>query len=128
MRTLQVGQPGPDRRRLTDLVLAGRKTATARPWEATRADERLEAVGERLLLVDSFGRSAAVLEVDAAWLTTLGDVDESFVTADDPNYPTVGAWRTAVEQKWTATVGPLTDHTPVVCVRFHVVGRDHHDG
>ncbi len=128
MRTLQLGKPGPDRRRLTELVLTGHKTATARLMDATDADEPLEAPGERLLLLDHSGRSAAVLEVDAIRLATLGDVDQRFVTADDPQHPNVGAWRNAVAGDQDAIPGPLTDDTPVVCVHFHVVGRDGDDG
>jgi uncharacterized protein YhfF len=123
MRTLQLGQPGPDRRRLTKLVLAGHKTTTARPWKAGGAYEQLEAVGERLLLIDHSGRSVAVLEIDAVRLTTIGAVDDPFGMADDPDDSTVEAWRTVVEQDW-ASLCPLTDDTPLVCVRFHVVGRD----
>ena len=128
MRTLQLGQPGPDRRRLTDLVLAGHKTTTVRPWEAAQTPEQLEAVGERLLLIDQYGRSAAVLEIDAVRLTTLVDLDDNCLPAEKPNSPNGDAWRTTVEQDWNATFGPLTDDTPVVCVRFHVVGRHAHDG
>lgn len=134
MRTLRLGKPGPERRRLTNLVLAGRKTTTARPWNAV--DERLEAVGERLLLLDDVERSAAVLEIDVVRLTTIGDADEALMTADDDGHPTVGAWRAtveqdwnpAVEQDWHPTAGPLTADTPIVCVHFHVVGRDLNDG
>jgi uncharacterized protein YhfF len=129
MRTLRLGQAGLERRRLTDLVLAGRKTTTARPREAAgAADERLEAVGERLLLLDDSERSAAVLEIDGVRVTTLGDADRAIVTADDKGHPTVGAWRAAVEQDWNPTAGPLTADTPIVCVWFHVVGRDDNDG
>ena len=129
MRTLRLGQAGPERRRLTDLVLADHKTSTARPWNAAgAADERLEAVGERLLLLDDSERSAAVLEIDGVRLTTIGDADKAFVTADGEGHPTVGAWRAAVQQDWNPTTAPLTADTPIVFVRFHVVGRDGNDG
>ena len=125
MRTLRLGRAGPERRQLTDLVLAGHKTTTARPWNADSADkERLEAVGERLLLLDDSERTAAVLEIDGVRLTTIGDADKAFVTTDVQDHPTVGAWPAAVQQDWNATPGPLTADTPIVCVRFHVVGRD----
>jgi uncharacterized protein YhfF len=129
MRTLRLGQAGPERRQLTDLVLAGHKTTTARPWNAAGADkERLEAVGERLLLLDDSERSAAVVEIDVVRLTTIGDADDALMTVDDEGHPTVGAWRAAVEQDWSAAPGPLTADTPIVCVRFHVVGRDDNGG
>ena len=129
MRSLRLGQAGPERRRLTDLVLAGHKTTTARPWNADGpAEERLEAVGERLLLLDDSERTAAVLEIDGVRLTTLSDADKAFGTADDEGHPTVGAWPAAVQQDWNATPGPLTADTPIVCVRFHVVGRDDNGG
>ncbi len=129
MRTLRLGRAGPERRRLTDLVLAGHKTTTVRPWNAAgTADERLEAVGERLLLLDDSERSAAVLEIDGVRLTTISDADNAFVTADGEGHPAVGAWRAAVEQDWNPTGGPLTADTPIVCIRFHVVGRDDNDG
>ena len=58
LRALELGTPGAFRDELTALVLAGRKQATAGLLaEYTEEGEELETVGERLVLLDSDGKS-----------------------------------------------------------------------
>ncbi len=63
LRTLQLGEPGSDRRTRTRRVLTG-ETTTFLDRTAAEPDSRPYAAGERLALVDEALRTVAILEVD----------------------------------------------------------------
>ena len=93
MRTLGLGPPGPFRDELNALVLEGKKTATAGVWRVDYEPdgEDVEAVGERLVLLDSDGRRSGVVEVtrveshrfaDVPW-ELARDEGEGFTSIED---------------------------------------------
>ncbi len=108
-----------------DHVLEGRKTAVLRPLlDPDGSTDLLERPGELLLAVDHTGRSFAVLRVEEAGVAALDDVAETVRRADDPDADVRAAWVQARRQEWMAAGHVVHGSTPVVWVRFHVVGRD----
>ncbi len=108
-----------------DHVLEGRKTAVLRPLlDPDGSTDLLERPGELLLAVDHTGRSFAVLRVEEAGVAALDDVAETVRRADDPDADVHVAWVQARRQEWLAAGHFVHGSTPVVWVRFHVVGRD----
>ena len=108
-----------------DHVLEGRKTAVLRPLlDPDGSTDLLERPGELLLAVDHTGRSFAVLRVEEAGVAALDDVAETVRRADDPDADVHAAWVQTRRQEWLAAGHPLDGRTPVVWVRFTVMGLD----
>lgn len=108
LRTVTLGAPGADRRAATAAALCGTGTRRLRrlPDPLTPPSERLEAVGERELLLDHTGRSVAVLQVDAVTVTDWASIQ----TGGGPQGP------------WSGQPATRPDHR-VAIITFHVVGR-----
>jgi uncharacterized protein YhfF len=125
--------PGPQRDRLVDAVLKGKKTATSSLLaEWLLDDQELPAVGDRREVLDSNDNPVAVIELTAVDVIRLGDVDIALARDEGEGFESVAAWREAHERFWTADViprlpasmaGPLTDRAQIVVVRFRLVPR-----
>lgn len=125
LRTVVVSTVAASGRRHVDHVLEGRKTAVLRPLlDPDGSTDPLERPGELLLAVDHAGRSIAVLRVEKAGVAALDDVEETLRRADDPDADVHAAWVETRRQEWLAAGHCVHGGTPVVWVRFHVVGRD----
>ncbi len=125
LRTVVVSTLAATGRRHVDHVLEGRKTAVLRPrLDRDGSTDPLERPGELLLAVDHDGRSVAVLRVEDAGVTALDDVAEAVRRADDPDADVHAAWVQTRRQEWLTAGHSVHGSTPVVWVRFHVVGRD----
>jgi uncharacterized protein YhfF len=112
-------------RRQVNHILQGRKTAVLRPLiDPDGSTHPLERPGELLLAVDHNGRSVAVLRVERAGVTPFDDVEEDVRRADDPDADGLTAWVQARRHEWLAAGQALDGSTPMVWVRFHVMGRD----
>src|SRR5882757_856292 len=97
-RVCEFASPGPLRDSLVAAVLAGTKTATTSllmQWEDER--EPLPVPGERQRVIDSAGRVVAIIEIVAADVVALGDVDVSVAFAEGEGYASVAQWRVAHE-------------------------------
>jgi cystathionine gamma-synthase len=134
LRTLELGSPGPMRLRLTDLVLHGRKRATAGLLAEYDVDgEELERVGERLALVDNDGLQVGQIEVTRVDVVPFGAVTWEFADAEGEGFVDVDDWRASHRTFWQRhAVGPVREHTgdptwaltsetAVVCVWFRIV-------
>lgn len=123
--------PGPLRDRLVAAVLSGAKTATTGLWEEyERLGEPLPAVGERSVVVDSRGRSVAVVETTDVRVVPLGEIDLPYVVEEGEGHASAAEWRAAHERFWhgkemRAALGDpdftVDDRTHVVTQRFRVV-------
>jgi uncharacterized protein YhfF len=125
------GLPGPLRDRLVDAVLRGEKTATSSllaEWDADNTP--LPAVGDRLTVVDSDDRPVGLIEISAASVIRLGDVDLDIVRAEGEGFSSVREWRNSHEKFWRERVIPrlpaplaipLVDDTEIVVERFRVI-------
>lgn len=127
--------PGPLRDRLTALVLAGTKTATA----GLVADYVIEGgliprPGDREVIIDSDQRPVAIVETTRCEISTIGLVGDEFARDEGEGFADAHDWRVAHERFWTGYLDDLrrdlrdpafalTDSTPVVCQWFRVVER-----
>jgi uncharacterized protein YhfF len=123
MRTLELGTPGEMRRWLNDLVLTGRKQATAgRLAEYEAEGEQFEQPGERLVLVDDDLRRLAVVEVDRVEVVPFGEVPWEFAAAENEGDTSIEEWREGHRRFWREADGvDVADDEPVVLVWIHLV-------
>lgn len=122
LRALELGTPGTLRDRLTGLVLAGHKQATAGlVGEYEEDGEPVEHVGERLALLGDDGRQVATVEVTQVDVLAFADVPWSFAAAEGEGDADLEEWRAGHRRYWAATGSPVGDETPVVCLWFVLV-------
>ena len=119
VRALELGTPGDLREQLNHLVLTGRKRATASLLsEYTEEAEPVEHFGERLALLDSSGGHVATVQVTGVEVVPFRDVPWSFALAEGEGDADLEEWREGHRRFWVGVGTPVTDDTPVVCVRF----------
>ncbi|MEU7479877.1 ASCH domain-containing protein [Lentzea sp. NPDC042327] len=123
LRTLELGLPGEHRDRLTALVLAGTKRATAGLLAGYTGEGELpEHVGERLVLVDSAGDRLAVVEVTAVLVTPFDLVGWELAEAEGEGFTSVEHWREVHAGFWAEHGGGRpSGRAPVVCVWFRLI-------
>ncbi|QYC39634.1 ASCH domain protein [Nonomuraea coxensis DSM 45129] len=123
LRTLELGTPGELRTRLTNLVLAGQKTATAGllalDYEAE--GEEVEHVGEHLILLNDAGDRAAELEIARVDLVLFANVPWDFAQAEGEGYTSIENWREVHRDYWSSQGFDIDDTTIIVCLRFHLI-------
>ncbi|WP_424214554.1 ASCH domain-containing protein [Streptomyces sp. BI20] len=127
----QLGFPGPLRDRLVAAVLSGEKTTTTGLLAQYEVEgEPLPRVGDRSLLVDSAERPVAVVEIVAARVVPVAEVDARHAVDEGEGYVTVAEWRRTHEEFFHSAAmrealgDPgfrVDDATLVVCERFRVV-------
>lgn len=122
LRTLELGSPGALRARLTALVLAGRKRATAGLLDVDYRDEgeALEQPGEILVLVDDDGGEVGRVQVEAVVVRRFADVPWEFAAAEGEGAASVEDWRASHRRFWAGEGTPVDDDTEVVCVSFRL--------
>jgi uncharacterized protein YhfF len=128
--------PGSDlRRELTDLVLAGTKTATA----GLAVEYELEGIpfpapGVREAVIDADGRFVAIIETTECRVLPMAEVDDAFARDEGEGFADAAHWRVAHERFWNGYLDEirvglgdpgwsLTDETAIVCQRFRLVER-----
>jgi uncharacterized protein YhfF len=115
-------EPGALRDRLVELVLSGRKRATAAlvsEWEA--AGDPFE-VGRRWAVVDSANRRVGVVETTELRIGTFADVDWDWIVDAGEGEQSIEEWQEnylAQYERMTGARPTLT--TPVVYERFRLV-------
>lgn len=118
-RTMELGSPGEMRRRLNGLVLDGTKRATAGlRAEYAEENEPVEAVGERMALVDDDLNRLGLIEVTRVDPTTFGEVTWEFAQAEGEGFTDLADWRDAHKRFWLREGVDVTDATEVVCIYF----------
>jgi uncharacterized protein YhfF len=122
LRILEIGTPGAMRQRLNELILSGRKRATAgllRDYEHEGVE--LESVGERLALVDDDMRRIAITEVVQVATVPFGDVSWEFAMAEGEGDTSIEEWREGHRRFWKSVGEVVDESTPVVLVWFELV-------
>ncbi|MDH4142149.1 MAG: ASCH domain-containing protein [Chloroflexota bacterium] len=131
----QFAFPGPLRERLIALVLAGTKTATAGLVADYIADgDVIPRPGDREVVIDSGGRSVAIIETTRCEITTISKVTDAFARDEGEGYADATDWRRSHERFWGSYIDDirnalgdpafqLQDSTPVVCQWIRVVRR-----
>ena len=122
--------PGPERDRLVEAILDGRKAATTSLMaEFIHDHEPLPSSGRRTVLVDSDDQPLAVLRYVSVSATRLGLVTLQHVLNEGEGYESLTQWREAHESFWTsenmrqALEDPdstIDDQTLVVLETFYV--------
>ena len=122
--------PGPERDRLVEAILDGRKTATTSLMaEFIHDHEPLPSSGRRTILVNSDNQPVAVLRYASVSVTRLGVVTWQHALKEGEGYKSLAEWREAHESFWTsenmrqALDDPdftVDDQTLVVLETFHV--------
>ena len=132
-RTLELGNPGPMRDFLNELVLSGKKRATAALWEIYLEEgEEIESEGERLWLLNNELSPIAQVEVLRCDIRKFNQIDLDFVAAEGEGHADLGAWRQQQRAYWSATAEPemqaagyegwrVNKETLVVCLWFQLV-------
>jgi uncharacterized protein YhfF len=128
--------PGSDlRRELVELVLAGKKTATAGLLVELELDgEQLTTPGMREVIVDADDRFVGEIETTECRVVRMADVDDQFARDEGEGFADAAEWRVAHEQFWNQYLDEirdrlgdpnwsLTDDTPIICQRFRLVTR-----
>ncbi|MFF1410757.1 ASCH domain-containing protein [Streptomyces sp. NPDC058289] len=125
--------PGPLRDQLVAAVLSGAETTTTgvlADFEA--AGDPLPVAGGRMVIADSAGCPAGVLEVTDVRVLRPADVDLRHALDEGEGFASVAEWRSGHEEFWH---GPqmreaggdphftVDDDTPVVAERFRPVTR-----
>ncbi|AKZ57581.1 hypothetical protein SAM23877_4536 [Streptomyces ambofaciens ATCC 23877] len=123
--------PGPLRDRLVAAILDGSKTSTTGLLvDHEHTGEPLPAVGDRSVVVDSYDRPVAVVEVTEVRVVPLARVDLAHVRDEGEGYTGVAEWRAGHERFWhgeemrAALDDPeftVDDGTPTVLERFRLV-------
>jgi uncharacterized protein YhfF len=122
--------PGPRREKVVASILTGTKTATAALLvEYEREGEPLPKVGERYAVVDSDGRSVAVVETTEVKVIPAREIDLQFAIDEGEGFASVADWRPRTSASGTARMRAalgdpaveVTDDTPIVAERFRLV-------
>lgn len=122
LRTLQLGGPGELRRRLTGLVLAGPKRATAGLHaEYAEKGEELEHVGEVLVLVDDDAAEIGRVRVTGVLVVPFDEVTGEFARAEGEGYAGHADWAVSHRAFWEREGAAVDDTTPVVCLWFDLL-------
>jgi uncharacterized protein YhfF len=138
---LSVGEfafPGPLRDQLVAAILDGTKTTTTGLVEDyEREGEPLPRPGDREVVIDSAGDPVALIEVVAARVVRVGDVDLAHAIGEGEGYASVADWRAGHEAFWHSAqmreeVGDpsftVNDDTLAVATEFRMVtGEDNLD-
>lgn len=119
LRGIEFADSGEMRTWLVELVLAGRKTATAGLLsEYVGEGEPPEHVGERLAVLDGEGRHVATIAVTAVDVVRFADVPDDFALAEGEGDSTGEDFRVSHRAYWGALGVAVTDDTDVVLLRF----------
>jgi uncharacterized protein YhfF len=125
LRGIEFGDPGEMRAWLVDLVLLGRKKATAGLWaEYEDEGEPLEHVGERLAVLDDEGTQVATVAVTRIDVVRFADVPDDFALAEGEGDLNGEDFRSSHREYWGAQGQAVTDDTVVVLVRFDLVDAE----
>lgn len=126
--------PGPLRDRLVAAIIKGTKTTTTGLLDDYARDgEPLPRPGDREVVIDSAGWPVTLIEVTAARVIRLADVDLAHAVGEGEGYAGVAEWRAGHEAYWhsagmRAHVGDpsftVDDDTQVVALEFRVVPHD----
>ncbi len=110
---------------LLDLVLAGKKTATASAlWDYEAEGEELPTSGELSIIVDGQGEPKALIRTVTVRVVPFDEVDEEHARAEGEGDGSLASWRDVHRRFFTEHRSHAQDfheHMPVVLERFEVL-------
>jgi len=110
---------------LLELVLSGRKTATAsvlRDYEAEGEGESPPSAGSLSIITDGAGQPRALICTTEVRIVPFDEVDEEHARLEGEGDLTLTHWR-EVHREFFASSGHVTPETEIVLERFRVVHR-----
>jgi len=123
MRTIEFGTPGPSREKLVNLILHGKKRATAglltSDYEAE--GEPIEHVGELLAIVDNDGTHVGTMQVTRCEVLRFADVPDELALAEAEGDLNAADFRASHLAYWTRVGETVTDDTFIVTVYFDLL-------
>jgi uncharacterized protein YhfF len=111
---------------LAELVLAGRKRATAGAlWSYEAEGEPVPRVGDFSVVTDWDGHAVCVIRATSVEVVAFDDVTEEFAAAEGEGDGSLEYWRRvhrdAFSREFAGTGRVVAADMPVVCERFEVV-------
>lgn len=84
LRSIEFGNPGESRDKLTLMILDGNKRATAGTleWDYIAENEPIETVGEKLAVIDNHKQQVATIQVTRVEVRRFADVPDEFALAE----------------------------------------------
>jgi uncharacterized protein YhfF len=103
---------------LAGLVLSGTKTATC--WATSEGPKT--HVGKRMVMLDSAGRPAAIVETVELQKRRFDQVDRAFAFDEGEGDRSLDHWREA-HRRYFTRLGTFAADMELWCERFRLVGR-----
>lgn len=123
LRAFSFGRPGEMRNRLTDAALAGEKIATGALLQQEYLDqqEAVELPGERQVLLDGDGATAAIVEITRVESHRFLDVPWEFARDEGEGFTSIEHWRTGHRSYYEREGIDVSDDAVFVCVWFRIL-------
>jgi uncharacterized protein YhfF len=123
LRSIEFGNPGESRDKLVSFILDGNKRATAGTlqWDYVAEHEPIEAVGEKLAVLDNQNRHVATIQATRVEVKRFADVPDEFALAEAEGDLNGDDFRASHYDSWTKNGSPITDETEIVLVYFDLI-------
>jgi uncharacterized protein YhfF len=123
MRSVEFGNPGASRDKLISLILDGNKRATAGTleWDYLAENEPIEAVGEKLAVLDNENRHIATIQATRVEVRKFADVPTEFALAEAEGDLSGDDFRASHFAFWSKLGLDIRDETEIVLVYFDLV-------
>jgi uncharacterized protein YhfF len=123
MRSVEFGNPGASRDKLISLILDGNKRATAGTleWDYLAENEPIEAVGEKLAVLDNENRHIATIQATRVEVRKFADVPTEFALAEAEGDLSGDDFRASHFPFWSKLGLDIRDETEIVLVYFDLV-------
>jgi uncharacterized protein YhfF len=123
LRGIELGTKGEFREELIELILSGKKRATAGTleWDYRAQDEPIENVGEKLAVIDSDGNHVATIQASKVEIVRFSDVPDEFALAEGEGDLTGADFRESHLRYWTKSGLTINDETEIVLLYFDLV-------
>ena len=124
LRVMEFANPGQLRDRLVNLVLEGKKQATAGLLTEYESEgEPIEFIGEKLVVIDSENQGVALIEVTNVEVCSFIDVPGEFALAEGEGDLSGDDFRKSHLAYWSGEGIEILDDTKVVQVYFKLIKK-----
>jgi uncharacterized protein YhfF len=123
MRAIEFGRSGEQREYLNELVLAGKKKATAGTlqWDYLAQGEPVESVGEELAVLNSHGQHVATIQASKVEIVKFAEVPTEFALAEGEGDLSGDDFRNGHKRYWSTEGLEINDDTLIVLLYFDLV-------
>ena len=123
LRSVEFGNPGDSRDKLISLILDGNKRATAGTleWDYVAENEPIEAVGEKLAVLDNQNRHVATIQATRVEVKKFAEVPDEFALAEAGGDLSGDDFRASHFAFWSKLGLDIKAETEIVLVYFDLV-------